>query len=158
LERRFSKLKRFRRVATRFEKAARIRPWSPLPPSSYGCDKCHGTQFTTGISRRIRRLGRVAVFGREKLLENGQPVPSPKNCDGVFAVIDTHRRPTPIMMQPPQRSSRSTSSAIVRLSLSWIGILLRSRERYWRHGCGWCLIGWKNCHGSAASAVARLAY
>jgi hypothetical protein len=31
----------------------------------------------------------VAFFGREKLLENGQPVPSPKSCDGVFAVIDT---------------------------------------------------------------------
>ena len=31
----------------------------------------------------------VAFFGREKLLENGQPVPSPTSCDGVFAVIDT---------------------------------------------------------------------
>jgi hypothetical protein len=31
----------------------------------------------------------VAFFGREKLLENGQPVPSPKRCDAVFAVIDT---------------------------------------------------------------------
>jgi hypothetical protein len=31
----------------------------------------------------------VAFFGREKLLENGQPVRCPKSCDGVFAVIDT---------------------------------------------------------------------
>jgi hypothetical protein len=31
----------------------------------------------------------VAFFGREKLLEDGRPVPSPTNCDGVFAVIDT---------------------------------------------------------------------
>ena len=31
----------------------------------------------------------VAFFGREKLLENGQPVPSPTSCDCVFAVIDT---------------------------------------------------------------------
>jgi hypothetical protein len=34
-------------------------------------------------------LGRGGLLGREKLLENGQPVPSPKSCDGVFAVIDT---------------------------------------------------------------------
>lgn len=31
----------------------------------------------------------VAFFSREKLLDNGQPVPYPANCDGVFAVIDT---------------------------------------------------------------------
>jgi hypothetical protein len=31
----------------------------------------------------------VAFFGREKLLEHGQPIPSPKHCDCVFAVIDT---------------------------------------------------------------------
>ena len=31
----------------------------------------------------------VAFFGREKLLEDGQPVPYPTSCDGVFAVIDT---------------------------------------------------------------------
>lgn len=31
----------------------------------------------------------VAFFSREKLLLNGQPVPYPKICDGVFAVIDT---------------------------------------------------------------------
>lgn len=31
----------------------------------------------------------VAFFSREKLLENGQPVPYPTSCDGVFAVIDT---------------------------------------------------------------------
>jgi hypothetical protein len=31
----------------------------------------------------------VAFFAREKLLDQGQPVPYPKNCDGVFAVIDT---------------------------------------------------------------------
>ena len=31
----------------------------------------------------------VAFFSREKLLLNGQPVPYPKVCDGVFAVIDT---------------------------------------------------------------------
>jgi transposase len=33
----FSKLKQFRRVATRFEKTA---PSSLLPPPSYGCDQC----------------------------------------------------------------------------------------------------------------------
>jgi hypothetical protein len=31
----------------------------------------------------------VAFFSREKLLVDGQPVPYPKLCDGVFAVIDT---------------------------------------------------------------------
>src|ERR1700678_2642812 len=31
----------------------------------------------------------VAFFSREKLLQDGQPVPYPKRCDGVFAVIDT---------------------------------------------------------------------
>jgi len=31
----------------------------------------------------------VAFFSREKLLLNGQPVPYPTNCDGLFAVIDT---------------------------------------------------------------------
>ena len=31
----------------------------------------------------------VAFFSREKLLEDGQPVPWPKLCDGVYAVIDT---------------------------------------------------------------------
>jgi hypothetical protein len=31
----------------------------------------------------------VAFFAREKLLDQGQPVPSPKHCNGVFAVIDT---------------------------------------------------------------------
>jgi hypothetical protein len=31
----------------------------------------------------------VAFFGREKLLVNNQPVPYPKSCDGIFAVIDT---------------------------------------------------------------------
>jgi hypothetical protein len=31
----------------------------------------------------------VAFFAREKLLDQGQPVPYPKHCDGVFAVIDT---------------------------------------------------------------------
>jgi hypothetical protein len=31
----------------------------------------------------------VAFFSRDKLLLNGQPVPYPKICDGVFAVIDT---------------------------------------------------------------------
>jgi hypothetical protein len=31
----------------------------------------------------------VAFFGREKLLVNDQPVPYPKSCDGIFAVIDT---------------------------------------------------------------------
>ena len=37
----FSKLKQFRRVATRSRKPLGIiRPWSPSPPSSYGCDKC----------------------------------------------------------------------------------------------------------------------
>ncbi len=30
-----------------------------------------------------------AFFSREKLLENGQPVPFPSHCDTVFAVIDT---------------------------------------------------------------------
>ena len=37
----FSKLKQLRRVATRFEKTARITlPSSLSQPSSYGCDKC----------------------------------------------------------------------------------------------------------------------
>jgi hypothetical protein len=31
----------------------------------------------------------VAFFSREKLLNQGQPVPYPTSCDGVFAVIDT---------------------------------------------------------------------
>lgn len=31
----------------------------------------------------------VAFFSREKLLENGSPVPYPRTCDTVFAVIDT---------------------------------------------------------------------
>jgi hypothetical protein len=31
----------------------------------------------------------VAFFAREKLLDQGQPVPYPKHCDCVFAVIDT---------------------------------------------------------------------
>ena len=31
----------------------------------------------------------VAFFAREKLLQNGLPVPFPKHCDGVFAIIDT---------------------------------------------------------------------
>ena len=31
----------------------------------------------------------VAFFAREKLLDQGQPVPYPRHCDGVFAVIDT---------------------------------------------------------------------
>ena len=31
----------------------------------------------------------VAFFSREKLLDQGQPVPYPKHCDTVFAVIDT---------------------------------------------------------------------
>lgn len=31
----------------------------------------------------------AAFFSRDKLLVDGQPAPSPKNCDGVFAVIDT---------------------------------------------------------------------
>jgi hypothetical protein len=31
----------------------------------------------------------VAFFSREKLLDQGQPVPFPTHCDGVFAVIDT---------------------------------------------------------------------
>jgi transposase len=53
----FSKLKQFRRVATRFEKTARnIRPWSPLPPSSYGCDKCpQDLEFIRAIKAAERR-------------------------------------------------------------------------------------------------------
>src|SRR5271154_3084948 len=31
----------------------------------------------------------VAFFSREKLLRDGQPLPYPRHCDGVFAVIDT---------------------------------------------------------------------
>ncbi|MGC2079573.1 MAG: hypothetical protein WA728_26845 [Xanthobacteraceae bacterium] len=31
----------------------------------------------------------VAFFSRDKLLHDGQPVPFPKICDGIFAVIDT---------------------------------------------------------------------
>jgi hypothetical protein len=31
----------------------------------------------------------VAFFSREKLLQDGQPLPHPNRCDGVFAVIDT---------------------------------------------------------------------
>jgi hypothetical protein len=31
----------------------------------------------------------AAFFSREKLLEQGQPVPYPKSCECVFAVIDT---------------------------------------------------------------------
>ena len=31
----------------------------------------------------------AAFFNREKLLDHGQPVPSPATCDGIFAVIDT---------------------------------------------------------------------
>ena len=31
----------------------------------------------------------VAFFSREKLLKDGQPLPYPKRCDSVFAVIDT---------------------------------------------------------------------
>ncbi len=31
----------------------------------------------------------AAFFNREKLLEQGQPLPYPSSCDGVFAVIDT---------------------------------------------------------------------
>jgi hypothetical protein len=31
----------------------------------------------------------VAFFARESLLDQGQPVPCPKHCDSVFAVIDT---------------------------------------------------------------------
>src|SRR5271156_724318 len=31
----------------------------------------------------------VGFFARDKLLDNGQPVPYPALCDGVFAVIDT---------------------------------------------------------------------
>lgn len=31
----------------------------------------------------------VAFFEREKLLQNGQPIPYPARCDGVFAIIDT---------------------------------------------------------------------
>jgi hypothetical protein len=31
----------------------------------------------------------VAFFSREKLLKDGQPLPSPKRCDSVFALIDT---------------------------------------------------------------------
>jgi len=31
----------------------------------------------------------VAFFAREKLLQDGHPVPYPKHCDGVFAIIDT---------------------------------------------------------------------
>ena len=31
----------------------------------------------------------VGFFAREKLLDNGQPVPYPARCDSVFAVIDT---------------------------------------------------------------------
>jgi hypothetical protein len=31
----------------------------------------------------------VAFFSREKLLRDGQPLPYPRRCDGVFAVIDT---------------------------------------------------------------------
>ena len=31
----------------------------------------------------------VAFFAREKLLQDGQPVPYPKHCDRVFAIIDT---------------------------------------------------------------------
>lgn len=31
----------------------------------------------------------VAFFSREKLLDQGKPVPFPSHCDGVFAVIDT---------------------------------------------------------------------
>lgn len=31
----------------------------------------------------------VAFFGRDKLLVEGNPVPYPKHCDGVFAIIDT---------------------------------------------------------------------
>ena len=31
----------------------------------------------------------VAFFERERLLDQGQPVPFPQTCDGVFAVIDT---------------------------------------------------------------------
>lgn len=31
----------------------------------------------------------VAFFSREKLLDQGHPVPFPSHCDGVFAVIDT---------------------------------------------------------------------
>ena len=60
----FSKLKQFRRVATRFEKTARnYRPWSALPPSSYGCDKC-----PQDLERQARRTGSLCAGERSELL------------------------------------------------------------------------------------------
>ena len=45
----FSKLKQFRRVATRFEKTARNYPCRHSTLSSYGCDKCpHGLVLDRG--------------------------------------------------------------------------------------------------------------
>ncbi|MET4297157.1 hypothetical protein ABIB06_007932, partial [Bradyrhizobium sp. LB8.2] len=41
------------------------------------------------VQRRLTDWSGVAFFSREKLLNQGQPVPYPAFCDGVFAVIDT---------------------------------------------------------------------
>ena len=69
----------------------------------------------------------VAFFSREKLLQDGQPLPHPNRCDGVFAVLDTAsktgtERPTP----PPSRSLPKITS-VRSCSLSWTGTQPRSR-------------------------------
>ncbi len=47
--------------------------------------------FATGIACLGHHsiLSAPSFFAREKLLVNGQPVPYPKHCDIVFAIIDT---------------------------------------------------------------------
>src|ERR1700723_1185468 len=48
----------------------------------------------------------VGFFARDKLLDNGQPVPFPARCDCVFAVIDTASKRAPSMTRPRLHFSR----------------------------------------------------
>ena len=86
----------------------------------------------------------VAFFAREKLLQDGQPVPYPKHCDTVFAVIDTasktgtendgaavaffaHNKYTGIPLMIPQVGHRSNRRGAAR---KMAALSVRAHGRY----------------------------
>jgi hypothetical protein len=92
----------------------------------------------------------VAFFGRKKLLVDGQPLPYPSFCEGVFAVIDTASKTT----TPPRLPiSPSTNTLAARLFSSWTGTSRRSRAPFWRPGCRASLIALRTLRASVVRAA-----
>jgi hypothetical protein len=76
----------------------------------------------------------VAFFSREKLLRDGQPLPYPRRCDGVFAVIDTASK------TGTEHDATAVTFFLQRTTTArfpcsfWIGTRPKSRAPCWRSG------------------------